>query len=813
MIKTKKSFLKRSALAASLWFAFSAAAVERDHVWVQKVHTNLAGVALADSAQTHALRDSLVQQWMYQLPTGSKLADESGEVQSVPVLQLPIATQRFTQGSLSVEGAEQVTFYVNGERIEAKGTTAELALRTGDHQVLVLVEGAKRWDDLTLQWEGKAEHDQIDTQRPDSLRLSQEKVFDTETTTLVEASPNGQYLVWRKAHYTPATGNKAQVDLQLFDVAANRTVYRWEGGDSRRFAWHGSSEKLAFVQGSHIKLLDVASLELTTLTAELPGVGNLLWADDTTLLFNWTKKGEQDGDMIKHYRALEDRWSYFRDNSQVYALNTRTQVLQQLTQGSSSVSLRSVHANGKQVLLSQRLLDYAEPAHSLTKLQELNLETGELLELGEHRTLGAVTYVGDAIYVVAGPEFGNGAGRNLPEGWLANNYDGQLYQLQRNGQVTALSLDFDPAIGGIEALANGNVLLSVTERDTTQLYTYEVEQGTFQKLATGLDVISSFSVSDQAEPRVYFAGTGATAPSRMAYMPVTASEPTVLWDSASQYQDYKIHDIREWNFKNKAGDTIYGRVHLPPNFNPEASYPALVYYYGGTSPVQRAFTGRYPFNQWAAQGYVVYVIQPSGATGFGQEFSARHVNAWGDYTAEDIIDGTKQFLAAHSFVDADRVGHLGASYGGFMTMLLATKTDIFSASMSHAGISNITSYWGEGWWGFLYSGEASKGSFPWNNPELYTEHSPVFHADKVTAPMLLIHGDADTNVPPGESHHMYTALKILGKEVELVEFKGADHHIIPRDARFRWWDTYMAFFDKHLKGQPEWWNYLHPRSE
>ncbi|MEL7388112.1 MAG: prolyl oligopeptidase family serine peptidase, partial [Pseudomonadota bacterium] len=184
--------------------------------------------------------------------------------------------------------------------------------------------------------------------------------------------------------------------------------------------------------------------------------------------------------------------------------------------------------------------------------------------------------------------------------------------------------------------------------------------------------------------------------------------------------------------------------------------------------------------------------------------------AWGEYTANDIIDGTKAFLDKYNFVDSKRVGNLGASYGGFMTMLLATKTDMFSASIAHAGISNITSYWGQGWWGYLYSAEASKNSYPWNNPSLYSQHSPVFHADKVTTPLLLLHGDSDTNVPVGESHNMYTALKLLGKDVDLIEYKGADHQIFARDKRFDWWNTMLAYFDKNLKDQPQWWQYLYP---
>ena len=249
---------------------------------------------------------------------------------------------------------------------------------------------------------------------------------------------------------------------------------------------------------------------------------------------------------------------------------------------------------------------------------------------------------------------------------------------------------------------------------------------------------------------------------------------------------------------------------MPPQFDATQKYPTLVYYYGGTSPVSRAFTGRYPFNLWAAQGYVVYVIQPTGATGFGQDFSAKHVNAWGKYTAQDIIEGTKAFTLAHDFVNPKKIGNLGASYGGFMTMYLATKTDMFAASLSHAGISNLSNYWGYGWWGYAYSGVASAGSFPWNNQDLYVEQSPLYHADKINTPLLLIHGDSDTNVPVSESHSMYTALKLLGKEVDLIEFKGQNHTFNQRTARLIWWDTTLAFFDKHLKDQPQWWNKLYP---
>ena len=249
---------------------------------------------------------------------------------------------------------------------------------------------------------------------------------------------------------------------------------------------------------------------------------------------------------------------------------------------------------------------------------------------------------------------------------------------------------------------------------------------------------------------------------------------------------------------------------LPPSFDPQKKYPLIVYYYGGTTPTTRGMTSPYSPQLFASRDYVVYVINPSGAIGYGQEFSARHVNAWGDWTADEIIEGTKKFCEAHPFVDAKRIGCLGASYGGFMTMYLQTKTDLFAAAASHAGISNVTSYWGEGYWGYSYNAIAAAESYPWSKPDLFTKHGALFNADKIKTPLLLLHGTVDTNVPIGESIQLYNALKILGKPVEFITVDGENHFISDYERRVLWHNSIMAWFARWLQDSPEWWNDLYP---
>jgi dipeptidyl aminopeptidase/acylaminoacyl peptidase len=188
------------------------------------------------------------------------------------------------------------------------------------------------------------------------------------------------------------------------------------------------------------------------------------------------------------------------------------------------------------------------------------------------------------------------------------------------------------------------------------------------------------------------------------------------------------------------------------------------------------------------------------------------VNDWGKTSSDEIIQGTRAFLASYPAVDSRRVGCIGASYGGFMTMLLVTETDLYAAAVSHAGISNIASYWGEGNWGYSYGALATADSFPWNRKDIYVDRSPIFHADKVKTPLLLTHGASDTNVPPGESESFYTALKLVGAPVELLTVEGQDHHIVDHAKRMVWSRSILAWFDRWLKSQPAWWNDLYPKT-
>ena len=399
-------------------------------------------------------------------------------------------------------------------------------------------------------------------------------------------------------------------------------------------------------------------------------------------------------------------------------------------------------------------------------------------------------------------------------------YELFLYDIASK-KVTPLTKDFDPSIENVDwSLADGQIYLTAEDRDYVNMFVLNPKTGKITKLpikgdyayrydlAAHASVVGylSYKTMEPASAYVMTLNSKAVANTKLSTL-----NSQLFFDGKTALGDAEIGTCEDWNFTNSRGDTVYGRLYLPKDFDATKKYPMIVYYYGGCSPVSRYFESPYAPQYWNSLGYVAYIIEPSGATGFGQEWASRHVNTAGRGPAEDIIEGTKRICEAHPFINPKKIGCMGASYGGFMTQYLQTQTDIFAAAVSHAGIANHTSYWGQGYWGYNYSEVSMANSYPWSHRQLYVDQSPLFNADKIHTPLLLLHGDADTNVPLVESLQMFTALKLLGREVALVQVKGENHHILEYSKKEKWLATQMAWFQKWLKDDASWWDALYPK--
>ncbi len=746
-----------------------------------------------------------------------------------------LQTERWMESKLEIKSPYLLEVYLNGEKIATKATiekeentmgtiTHDIKLPRGNHLLMIKT---LRLPEEGLEWKVMANLEIKDPYLISDLKpgLTPQTtkdilhVMDGKKISRVDPSPDGRfYAINYRRSLPPSNDSETWTEIKSF--SDKRVIESFRHSRTSRHSWLPKTNAVSYTTTRNGKTtLHLHHMENGQKSILMEGIENFQgyrWSpDEKSVFYLIREEGSGADDTMRQIKGMQDRLPGWRNRTFLYQLDVNSGIKTRLTYGNISTSLQDVSPDGEKLVFSQSRPDYLERPYHKHDLFILNIQSMEVDTLLADQRWGVSVQFspdGKKLLATGGPSAFNRACENLPEGTIANNYDTQAYIFDlEDRSVKCITLDFKPSVSSAHWQSTDNhIYLLVTEKDFRRLYKYNTRRERFTMVDTGVEFASTAHFAGSANTATYL-GNQANAPQKAYVMDLRRERYSVLEDTEGyNYRHVEFGEVKNWNFTTSTGLEINGRYYLPPDFDPDEKYPLIVYYYGGMSPVSRAFGGRYPFNIWAGHGYVVYVLQPSGAIGFGQEFSAAHVNNWGITVADEIIEGTEKFLEAHPFADPERIGCGGASYGGFMTMLLMTRTDMFTAAFSHAGISNIASYWGEGYWGYSYSAEASAGSFPWNSPEIYVDQSPLFHADKVTTPLLLLTGDSDTNVPPGESIQMYTALKLLGRPVELILVEGEDHHILTYNKRIKWHHTIMAWWAKYLQDQPEWWNDLYP---
>ncbi len=747
------------------------------------------------------------------------------EENNLVLLKSFLSVDRWTEGSLYITLNALYEVYLDDELIKTKknadlsSNIIEVKLNRGNHSLIIKLLTT----DKTLKFQSEFEYGEefSDCNAISSLNPKRyftiNDVLEGNYTSSAKISPSGKYAIIDYSDVIHDSG-KSKKYTEIYDLEKQKNLAVLRNKNISNISWLPRTDKITYSSDfegkSEIFVYDIISGKEKSIVNGIKDLSSFSWSPtEEYIIYSDYITAEKPGDLKRIY-GNEDRLPYFRNRSFLYKVDVKTGIITQLTSGNLSASLHDIKPDGSKILFSTLNMDYSEVPFTKQNLYEMNVKTLELSIVWENKLYsGSCQYSpdGSKLLVQGGPECFGEIGVNVSNGRYSNRYDSQLYIYDLSSKdVQTITKDFDPSINNAYWSLDNQIYVSVTDKDYGNLYKYSFKTRSFSKVRLMVEVLDEIDFS-YSKPIALYIGSSISTPKKLYSIDLKIEKNNLLsFEEKDRFENIVFGKSEPWNFTNDEGITIYGRVYYPPNYDVTKKYPLIVNFYGGTSPIERSFGGRYPINTWAAGGYIVYVLQPSGSTGFGQDFSSLHVNGWGYEAIDDIIRGTKEFLVTHSNVDAENVGCIGASYGGYTTMLLQTRTNIFKTAISHAGISSITSYWGEGYWGYSYNAGAAKNSYPWNHREIFVERSPIYNADKFKNSILLLHGTSDTNVPVGESLQYYAALKILGKDVEMVLVDDQNHWILDYKKRIEWHYTIMSWFDMKLKNQPQQWNDLYP---
>jgi dipeptidyl aminopeptidase/acylaminoacyl peptidase len=263
---------------------------------------------------------------------------------------------------------------------------------------------------------------------------------------------------------------------------------------------------------------------------------------------------------------------------------------------------------------------------------------------------------------------------------------------------------------------------------------------------------------------------------------MTTGRTVRITDVNPEIRAFELGDLKPITWRSFDGMEIWGLLLTPPHWDARQKLPLIVYCHGGPNgwityglfPQFMHVVSQidpYPSEAMASAGFAVLMPMPRGSVGYGEAGQRAIVNAWGEADYKDIMAGVDD-LVSRGVADPDRLGVMGASYGGYMTNWIVTQTRRFKAASAGASLSDLADQY------FLSDGGDVMAEYfkrPWEARDSYAAHSPLTHAANVTTPLLIQHGERDQRVPIANAWKFYRALKVLGKTVEFDIYPRGGH--------------------------------------
>jgi dipeptidyl aminopeptidase/acylaminoacyl peptidase len=364
------------------------------------------------------------------------------------------------------------------------------------------------------------------------------------------------------------------------------------------------------------------------------------------------------------------------------------------------------------------------------------------------------------------------------------------------GQPQVLGAAFDrPLRNPVWAADNASLTALATDDRSRYPVRIDISSGKLERLLPGKLVIDSLSTAPDGDFAVLAAGD--TQPAE-----VSALEHGTLRRLTHQNDDWiaqvQLGTTEEFTSTSKDGTEVHGLIVKPANFRASQKYPTVLRIHGGPNG-QDEHSFSFERELFAAAGYVVVAANYRGSDGRGEKYQKAIFADWGDKEVVDLL-GAMDYMQQQPYVDANRLGIGGWSYGCILTDYTNASDPRFKAATCGAGSALQLAMYGVDEYITQYENEIGP---PWKSQDLWIKISyPFFHADRIKTPTLFLGGDKDYNVPLVGGEQMYQALKSLGIDTELIIYPNQFHGITVPSYKVDRFKRYLAWYDKYLKGAP-----------
>ena len=580
----------------------------------------------------------------------------------------------------------------------------------------------------------------------DGRRGSWPLTTSPQTSSAPRWSPDGQYLAFLSTRPLPESASRAGSEAATPDARSQVYLLPMSGGEARR----------------------VTNLK--------NGVTSFQWSPDCTRLACVSRTGPSDNrgpnptrSDVRHYKTISYKFNdtgWFDDRrTHMWVTSIKTGEARQITSGDD--------------------WNDTDPQWSPdgTKIAFVSNRTGKEYEEDRNTDVWVIAAAGGQLTKISDHAESDNSPRWSPDGrWIA--FTGR----EREEQHPKIWIA--PSAGGASRLAAENLDLIPTDLDwaeegralyfesgvkgETHLFRVDVASRQVAQVTKGARAVRGVDINDQTKKIAYVANDFTHLDDVYVADLSGQNEQQLTRLNEALWRGLALADVERIGYKAADGWDIDGFLVKPVGWQEGKKYPMILNIHGGPAGMY-GVDWFHEFQVYAARGWAVFYTNPRGSTGYGEKFENGIINEWGGKDYTDIMSGVDAVLAKYPWIDRDRLGVTGGSYGGFMTNWIVGHTDRFKAAVTLRSVVNFIS--DEGTRDGAYGHKRDFSGFMFDKFDMYWDRSPLKYAKNVKTPTLILHSDNDYRVPLEQGEQWFRALKHYGVTTELVIFPRENHNL------------------------------------